>query len=428
MKHNILVFPCGSEIGLEIYRSLNWSTHFNVIGGSSVDDHGKFVFKQYIGDLPFVDESNFISRLNEVVKSNNIEFIFPAHDSVLLKLAQAVAENKLSCQLVAPHVTTCEITRSKLKTYKLFHDLIPTPKIYMNVQAIHPQDLPIFLKPEIGQGSKGTHIARTLEDIEYYTQNDPTLLLLEYLPGKEYTVDCFTNKDGQLLFCEGRERRRIQNGISVCSEHIKDSRFQKLAKKINKKLKLRGVWFFQVKENAESQLVLLEIAPSVAGTMGLTRCRGVNLALLTLFDAMGQDVNIFENSYNLVIDRALESTYTHDIQYDNVYLDLDDLLIFDGRVNPQVMAFVFQCVNKGITLHLLTKHKKNLEQTLKVHKLLGIFDEVICVKSKEEKYLSITERNSIFIDDSFAERKKVYEACDIPVFDTHMIESLIEKF
>jgi hypothetical protein len=38
MKKNVLVFPCGSEIGLEIHKSLSYSTHFTLVGGSSVDD------------------------------------------------------------------------------------------------------------------------------------------------------------------------------------------------------------------------------------------------------------------------------------------------------------------------------------------------------------------------------------------------------
>jgi hypothetical protein len=44
MKKNVLVFPCGSEIGLEVYRSLKHSIHFNLIGANSVDDHGRVVF------------------------------------------------------------------------------------------------------------------------------------------------------------------------------------------------------------------------------------------------------------------------------------------------------------------------------------------------------------------------------------------------
>ena len=47
-KNNILVFPCGSEIGLEINNALKWSTHIELFGASSVDDHGKYVYLEII--------------------------------------------------------------------------------------------------------------------------------------------------------------------------------------------------------------------------------------------------------------------------------------------------------------------------------------------------------------------------------------------
>ena len=52
---NVLVFPCGSEIGLEVNRALANSTHFKLYGGNSVDDHGKFVYKNYISGIPFIE-------------------------------------------------------------------------------------------------------------------------------------------------------------------------------------------------------------------------------------------------------------------------------------------------------------------------------------------------------------------------------------
>ena len=68
MKKNILVFPCGSEIALEVYRSVNKSTHFNLIGASSCDDHGKFIFENYIGGLPFITDKDFIPQIKKIVK------------------------------------------------------------------------------------------------------------------------------------------------------------------------------------------------------------------------------------------------------------------------------------------------------------------------------------------------------------------------
>ena len=65
---NILVFPCGSEIALDIYSSVKYSTYFNLIGASSVDDHGQYVFEDYIDGVPYVDDPAFIQSLSK--KSN----------------------------------------------------------------------------------------------------------------------------------------------------------------------------------------------------------------------------------------------------------------------------------------------------------------------------------------------------------------------
>ena len=425
---NVLVFPCGSEVGLEIYKSLNVSTHFTLYGGSSVSDHGQFVYENYIEGLPFIDDPQFTDKLNQIIAEYNIDFIFPAHDSAVLKLAQERELGVLKCEVVTSSVETCEVSRSKRKTYEVFNNIIPTPHMYENMQDITDKNFPIFLKPDVGQGSKGVYRADTLEDVAFYTNKDPSLLLLEYLPGKEYTIDCFTNKNGELLFSQGRERSRVSGGISVSSKVVKDERFATLARKINATLKFRGVWFFQVKENTKGEYVLMEIAPRVAGTMGLARCRGVNLPLLALFDSLNFDVSVSENSYDMVIDRALHNSYKHNLHYEHVYLDFDDLVLLNDKINPLVIAFVYQCINKSIKVHLITKHKDNIHETLERYRLTGIFDEVLRIDKTDNKHLYITEKNAIFIDDSFAERKEVQDQCKIPVFDSHMIESLTESF
>ena len=80
----VLVFPCGSEIGLEIERALKFNKDYELIGGSSVNDHGMFAYENYIGNIPSVDDNKFIDKINEIVKKENIEYLYPAHDSVCL--------------------------------------------------------------------------------------------------------------------------------------------------------------------------------------------------------------------------------------------------------------------------------------------------------------------------------------------------------
>ena len=46
MKHvNVMVFPCGSEVGLELNNALKDVSFITLFGASSVPDHGKCVFE-----------------------------------------------------------------------------------------------------------------------------------------------------------------------------------------------------------------------------------------------------------------------------------------------------------------------------------------------------------------------------------------------
>lgn len=426
MKKNVLVFPCGSEIGLEIYKSINCSTHFNVYGGSSVCDHGGFVYNNYITEIPFIEDEGFIDAINDIIEKYQIDYIFPAHDSVVLKLAKESEKGNLKCGLVTSSARVCEIARSKKLTYQTLCDTIDTPKIFGSMADIRDNNWPVFLKPDVGQGSKGVVKANSATEAVFYIKQDPSLLILEFLPGKEYTIDCFTDYRGKLLFSEGRERKRISNGISVSSEYQKDNRFRDMAEKINKKINFNGAWFFQVKENFKNDLVLMEIAPRIAGTMGLSRCKGINLPLLSLFNIQGFDVELFENDYEIVIDRALANRYRHNIAYGHVYIDFDDTLVVDGLVNLQIIAFIFQCINENIKVYLLTRHSGLLSDRMSDLKLDGLFDEVIWIKNNDNKSNYIKFNDSILIDDSFKERKEVKSSLNIPVFDVHMVESLIK--
>ncbi|HBI16894.1 MAG TPA: carbamoylphosphate synthase large subunit short form [Candidatus Moranbacteria bacterium] len=425
MQYRILVFPCGSEIGLEIHNALKFSTHVKLFGGSTIANHGKYVYKNYIEDIPNVDSFDFIEGINKILDENKIDFIFPAHDSVVLKLAENI--DKLSCSVIGSPAKTCEICRSKSKTYDFFKGIIDVPRIYRNGES--PSKYPIFLKPDIGQGSKGTFLVNSLEEIEFYKKKDESILVLEYLPGEEYTIDCFTNKNGELLYAEARRRNRVSNGISVETFPIKESIFKSIAEKINKKLIFRGVWFFQLKKDVDGKYVLLEIAPRIAGSMALHRNLGINFALLSVFDALNKEVMISNNKYDIIMDRALFNRFQIKLEYNSVYIDLDDTIIFENKVNPMVLFYLYQCLNDGIKVCLLSRHKartgNDIRDILKSFKIGEIFDEIIDVMNNESKDIYIRDKKSIFIDDSFSERRVVGDKLDIPTFEVSSIESLI---
>lgn len=418
---NILIFPCGSEVGLEIYKSLEYSKEFELFGASSVDDHGKFIHENYIPNLPFIEDENFIEVLKKIIQQYKIDYIFPAHDSAVVKLAKNQSE--LQAKVITSPLETCEICRSKRSTYEKFKNIIKVPEIFNISDDLNKE---LFLKPDKGQGSKGVRKTSTQIEVKSALEKDPSLLILEYLPGKEYTIDCFTDKNGKLLFAQGRERMRIINGISVNARPVKDALFKEIAEKINNELKFRGVWFYQLKENVHGELVLLEIAPRVAGTMALCRIQGANLPLMSLFDAMDLNVSVLINDFDIEIDRALHARFKTDITYEHVYIDFDDTLIFKNKVNILLMSFIYQCLNNNKKVYLITKHEKDIFNTLKKYRISeNIFNEIIVINKDEEKYKFI-KSNSIFIDDSFSERKKVYTEKGIPVFSMSEMSCLFE--
>lgn len=439
MMKNVLVFPCGAEIGLEIHNALKYSKDFKLFGGSSVDDHGKYVYENYIDNIPFIDDENLLDCLNEIIEEYEIDLIYPSHDDVVLKLSEL--KDELNAHIVVSDDKTCEICRSKRKTYEFFRDEEFIPKVYDIQKECFDEkneskldeiskdlDFPIFLKPDIGQGAKGVAIANGLEDLRHHFNENPDLVPVEYLPYEEYTIDCFSSK-GELLYCEKRERIRIKDGISVNATTIEtEQEIRDIAEIINSRLSFNGAWFFQLKKDKNNEYKLLEIAPRIAGTMSLHRNTGINFPLLTLYTHLGIDVSIISNENKLTIDRALGNRFNYEIDYDRVYLDFDDTVFFKGKINTFLMMFLYQCVNEKKEIILITKHVRDIRETLKDLKIdADLFDEIITLSKEDEKHEFMdNDVPSIFIDDSFSERLSIANNLGIPVFDLDAVESLID--
>lgn len=408
-KTNVLIFPCGTEIGLELNAALRFEKTVKLFGASSVRDHGETVFQDYTPDLPFIDSPEFIAALNAVIRSKNIQFIFPAHDDVLLFLSRNAKE--IDAAVIAPSVEACEVCRFKSQTYRHFSDHDFVPKTYQNPNEVNTY--PVFLKPDQGQGSQGVVKANNVDECIQAIKNNPDLIISEYLPGEEYTIDCYTDKNGQLLFVGPRTRARTKAGISVSSKTFEvPARVRAIASVINEKLNLQGVWFFQLKQDDDNNLKLLEIAPRIAGTMAANRVKGINFALLSLFEAQGKPVSVSTCPEDIRIERALTNRYISNIAYKTVFIDLDDTLIVNGAVCLIALQFLYQCQERGIPVYLITRHYREPSLTLEelaIH--AKIFHDVIWIKDESLKSDHMLDADSpIFFDDSFSERQDALNA------------------
>lgn len=422
MRNRVLVFPSGAENALEINDAIKYSVHVEVIPGSGRKDYSQLIYENDVRDLPFISDSNFIEKLNTVIEADKIDLIFPTDDSAALFLSKHSSE--INARIISADYNTNLICRYKEKTYSLFSKDFFCPKIYKDL--LNENEYPIFSKPDVGQGAQGVKLIQTISEHAELIDNDD-LLFVEYLPGKEYTIDCFTNKEGQLLFSGVRERAEVKMGISFrCIEAELTPEIKKIADIINNKLKFRGLWFFQLKEDVNGHLKLLEVSTRTAGTMGFFRHKGVNLPLLSIYDALGMNPKIFISDYNIELFRTTKNRYRYDISYDTVYIDYDDTLIINEKVNITLISFIYHCKNKGKKVNLLTKHGTRLHQSLQRHCISpSLFDEIIILKLEDKKSSYINPENSIFIDNWFVERREVNEVTGVPTFDVDTIESLI---
>ncbi|OGU34780.1 MAG: hypothetical protein A2068_00845 [Ignavibacteria bacterium GWB2_35_6b] len=425
---NILIFPGGNEVGMEIYRSLVNSKNVNLFSISSQTvNHASYLYKNHF-EINDIYSEDWISQLNEIIEREKIDFIFPAHALIIDALASNRNLIKAPLMLCSNEVLT--ITRSKKRTYRYFKDDIPTPVIYDSCEKI--DNYPVFVKPDNFYGGQGTVKIDNAEHLKVVLNKSTDVIISEYLSGDEYTIDCFSDKNGKLIFCKGRTRQRIRMGTSMHSEVVTkelDEFFFSIGEKIVEKLEIIGPWFFQMKKDSTCQLKLLEIELRVAGTMAFHRVKGINFPLLFLYTMLDYDITINTNNIDYCIDRALVNRYKHNIEYNSVYIDLDDTIIVHDRVNLDAIKFLYQCVNHNKKVVLISKSlKQDKIEYLKKWKIENLFDEIIWLEEDESKadFINLNEK-PIFIDDSFSQRKEVSRKLSIHTFDPSMIELLLDE-
>lgn len=419
----VLVFPAGTEIGLEIHASLRDCRNVELFGaGEDISTHARFAFAEY-RTVPNVRETGWLERLISLCHELEIDYVFPAHDDALVALSDA--RDRIPATLVTSCADACTTTRSKSATYLRLAKILPVPRLYASASDV--DEFPVLVKPDRGQGSQGVQRIDNREQLELALKATAGAIICSYLPGDEYTVDCFSSIKQGLLFAGARRRRRTRNGISVNTETEDLPEVAGIARKISDELNLRGAWFFQLKRDGSGALTLLEVAPRIAGAMAVHRVSGINFPLLSIFEQEGVNIKLALNPGKIELDRSLRNRYRHTVRFNTLYLDLDDMLVTRSTVNLELIKLLFSCINQHKKIVLISRHADDIDATLRKHRLNGLFDEVIHITDDTPKSRFITDADSIFVDDSFSERQEVARVHGIPTFDSSMIEMLNEQ-
>jgi len=424
---NILIFPSGSTVAQEIYESLKYVKDVKLFGTDfDYSNYSSIHFENYIPGCPFIkDESATLTFLKKIVAENDIRYIFPAFDAVIEFLK--MNETEIGSKIICPDLDIIRLCNSKRLTYNRLEHVILTPKIY-NKCEITESELPLYVKPITGYGSRNHAVIRSMS--QFGNVDEQSMLILELLTGDEFTVDCFTDFNGKLLYSQARQRIRTMNGISIHSKTVPLDTSD-IAHRINNEIRMNGPWFFQIKYSKDNQLKLLEIACRIPGAMCVNRVRGVNFSWLSILNMEHKNVEpLFYNDLPVECIKMFKNIYRNQIEYDTIYCDLDDTLIVHNKVNTDLIAFLYKSFNLRKNIHLITRND-DPESVLQRYKI-NIFDSIIKLSKTKDSfgnYLDkkssyIKDHKSIFIDDSYVEKTDVKSVCNIYCFSPSEIELL----
>ncbi|HIT70448.1 MAG TPA: ATP-grasp domain-containing protein [Candidatus Scatovivens faecipullorum] len=419
MRKRVLVLNCGTLASTDINMALRNNEEYEIWGASTSKNHGIYVYKNYIDNIPNISNPEFINILNEKIREYNFKFILAPHEDLALFLQEN--RNKINACIVCSNYETSLLCRYKSKTYEKMKEYDFIPKVYKKEEV---KNYPVFCKKDTDQGGRHAYKIENEDELKMYAKAD--MIICEYLPGEEVTVDCFTNKKRNLVFCNPRAADRILAGIDVHARRIDlTPEIKYIAESLNKEIEFRGYWFFQIKKAANGKFKLLEIATRLPGSFSLSRCLDVNLPLMALKDFDEQDVELTFNNVEIEADKQFFGKYKLGIDYDSVFIDFETCFEKIKKVDTFFMMYLYQCINKNIKINLLTQDEKKTEEFLTKNKIdKNIFNNILEVKRENIK--SLLTKNSIFIsnDDNLKNvlRKEVNENC----FSNNIIECLID--
>lgn len=400
--------PGTTEVAAEICLSLSATKGIELFGAGTDRAKGVALAYKEFAYLPTMDSITWRADLEGIVEKFGIDYIFLAHDEWVFQLSDL--KDLAGAKIIGSPKETLEVCRFKSKTYSHLSGLAQVLEPYKKPEDV--DSFPVFVKPDKGQGSIGAQKVFNSNALEQYIGQSGKFLdawiVMPYIDGPEFTIDCFSDLNGQLIYANPRLREDYASGIARSTKFVHEPELMELANYINKYLKFEGPWFFQAKQDTVTKkFFLLEVACRISGASGINRTIDINLPELALYQAMGHAISIETSNIRVEAQKILGNTYITDSKFDQIFIDFDDTLILNGKLNADAMKFLIDRSNEGSKLNLLTRHENNINSSLVSFRLLGFFEKIFHLQKNEPKSSVIFGESPLFIDDSFAERSEV---------------------
>ena len=292
-------------------------------------------------EISKANDPNFIQQIMTICKKEKVDGIIPLVTNELFVFAKN--KKKLMDNGILVSVSDfdkLQIANNKHLLFEFCKKIdVPTPDFRLVKSlsefktAAHELGYPkqkICFKPPISNGLRGFRIINDSTDrmdnlmnekpnnvfisfnefIQIASESNyfPELLLMEYLPGDEYSIDAL----GDGTKCHGvipRTREKIKMGISFVGTTYLDKDLIRHSKTIIENLGLTGNIGFQFKRDAKGVAKIIESNPRVQGTIVLCTAAGYNMVYNAVKIMLGEEPLPFNVNWGTKMIRYWEERY-----------------------------------------------------------------------------------------------------------------------
>ncbi len=236
------------------------------------------------------DDPGFVDHILGICREHGIGIVLPTVDSELLPLAQR--RDDFEDEGVHLLLTSAEAIAGCIDKWELMQrceSSVRTPRSALFDESFDVEGFgyPFFVKPRSGSGSRGIHAVHSADDL-VGLERSPELLVQEFLPGTEYSLDVLATADGEVRAVVPRARLKIDSGIAITGRTLHSEKLQHAGRAAAEAMGITGVANVQVKDDPDGEAALIEINPRFPGTMPLTVAAGVNMPVLALREVRGE--------------------------------------------------------------------------------------------------------------------------------------------
>jgi carbamoylphosphate synthase large subunit len=319
----VILTAIGCPGGVSIIQALRANRNIYIIG----TDVRRDVVSRFLVDnfyqVPPGRDSNFISNILDIVIKSKADVILPLSTFELIKLSKykGIIENA-HCQVCVSEYESLRVVNNKKTLYSNFlnFSFIPKHKSLLDGRDLWSQckefgfpDNKVVVKPFVSHGSIGFRVIDSDIDMYYQYRNDKPngvtisfeiaksiftdarckdILLMEYLPGKEFGVDLMIHPHtNEVLYSIVRDNGHVFHSEVSRGKIIKNSALLNIARTIAAKLNLSYVVNFDFKLDKYGLPKIIDINPRLPATSYLGFSSGVNMPLDSVYLALGYDVN-----------------------------------------------------------------------------------------------------------------------------------------